>query len=185
MQSKILLTCSLVDVLFLFCFVFFQIIIVVINERTCWCLTVCCLILKKMYNNDCQFLSKTHEMAIIIWTVLTDLKRKQTRIMNVLELERLMGSRTGCVSDREGLRTLTCCARRVSAETEDLLTQHKQQSDDTNQDHFASSGNPTSNEHGTQTCPIRSRCVFSPPISVTHLPSLFPRCEAVKLPPTW
>lgn len=106
----------------MFCFCFFQIIIVVINERTCWCLTVlcCCPILKKMYNNDCQFLSKTHEMAIIIWTVLTDLKRKQTRIMNVLELERLMGSRTGCVSDREGLRTLTCCARRVSAETEDL-----------------------------------------------------------------
>lgn len=91
----------------------------VINERMCFCLTglFCSLSVKKKkkrYNIDYQFLSKTQELVIIIWTVLTDVKRKQTRIMNVSELERLVGSRTGCVSDGEGLRTLTCCARWVS-----------------------------------------------------------------------
>lgn len=63
------------------------------------------------------------------------------------------------MSGREGPWTPTCCALWVRRETEDILTQHKHQSDDTNQDHLASSGNPTSNEHGTQTCPIRSRSV--------------------------
>lgn len=74
----------------------------------------------------------------------------------------------------KGLWTLTCCALWVSGvvvvvggETEHLLTQHKHQSDDTNQDHFASSGNPTSNEPGTRTCPIRSRSVFLSP-GVSH-----------------
>lgn len=95
-----------------------------------------------------------------------------------------MDSRTGCVSDREGPWTLTCCALWPSGETEHLLTQHKHQSDDTNQDHFASSGNPTSNEHETDLSNPVYAPSFSPQMSLTHLPSLFPRWEAVKMPPT-
>lgn len=91
-----------------------------------------------------------------------------------------MDSRTGCVSVREGLWTLTCCALWASGETEHLLTQHKHQSDDTNQDHFVSSVNPTSNEHGTQTCPIRSRSVFLAPDVSQSLAFSFSTLESRK-----